>query len=212
MPRSMMTTVELTTQARPSGDQPVVVRAVIMGTERVGRKALIVAGLSVMAIGLLVLGVVPASTPLWALSVLMILVGLDGPLVSIGAEKTPPRLRALLEEALSPRPTDRPSAEELIAKLVDDHAGSGPAGNSRRQGLNSQTRHTVPPRVAVRPLWRRRMRKRLGLATLGVAAVVGSSPDRGQRGASTSRHIRFRHGGDSHRHPAVQTGPMGRLV
>jgi MFS family permease len=45
--------------------------------ERLGRKILITFGLSLMTVGL----VVPASIPLWVLSVLMILVGLGGPLV-----------------------------------------------------------------------------------------------------------------------------------
>jgi MFS transporter, DHA2 family, methylenomycin A resistance protein len=49
--------------------------------ERLGRKTLITFGLFLMTVGLVVLGVVPASTPLWVLSVLMILVGLGGPLV-----------------------------------------------------------------------------------------------------------------------------------
>jgi MFS transporter, DHA2 family, methylenomycin A resistance protein len=51
--------------------------------ERLGRKTLIAFGLFLMTVGLVVLGVVPASTPLWALSVLMILVGLGGPLVML---------------------------------------------------------------------------------------------------------------------------------
>jgi MFS transporter, DHA2 family, methylenomycin A resistance protein len=59
--------------------------------ERFGRKALIVTGLAVMTIGLLVLGVLPVSTPLWLLSALMILVGLGGPLVS------PPATAVLLD-------------------------------------------------------------------------------------------------------------------
>jgi sugar phosphate permease len=42
---------------------------------------LITAGLVLMTVGLVALGVVPASTPVWVLSVLMILIGLAGPMV-----------------------------------------------------------------------------------------------------------------------------------
>lgn len=50
--------------------------------ERFGRKTLIVAGLAAMALGLIPLGALPGSTPLWVLSALMVLVGLGGPLVA----------------------------------------------------------------------------------------------------------------------------------
>jgi DHA2 family methylenomycin A resistance protein-like MFS transporter len=49
--------------------------------ERLGVRALVVAGLVVMAAGLVALAVVPATTPVWLLAVLMVLVGLGGPLV-----------------------------------------------------------------------------------------------------------------------------------
>jgi MFS family permease len=49
-------------------------------TERVGHKRPIIAGLLLMAGGLVVLGLLPASTPVAALSALMMLVGLAGPL------------------------------------------------------------------------------------------------------------------------------------
>jgi len=49
--------------------------------ERTGHRLLIVGGLLVMAAGLLVLGMLPASTPVAVLSTLMVLVGLAGPLV-----------------------------------------------------------------------------------------------------------------------------------
>src|SRR3954447_8873866 len=49
--------------------------------ERVGTRLLVTAGLLVMTAGLMVLGLVPASTPIWTLALLMILVGLGGPLV-----------------------------------------------------------------------------------------------------------------------------------
>jgi EmrB/QacA subfamily drug resistance transporter len=53
--------------------------------ERVGRRPLIVAGLTLMTSGLLLLGVLPESTPLPVLSALMVLVGLAGPLVAPAA-------------------------------------------------------------------------------------------------------------------------------
>jgi EmrB/QacA subfamily drug resistance transporter len=49
--------------------------------ERVGHRAPIVGGLVLMAAGLVLLAVMPASAPMGLLSVLMILVGLGGPLV-----------------------------------------------------------------------------------------------------------------------------------
>ncbi len=49
--------------------------------ERLGARSVITAGLGVMAAGLAVVGVVPASTSVWALAALMVLVGLAGPLV-----------------------------------------------------------------------------------------------------------------------------------
>ena len=55
-------------------------RAARLG-ERFGRRRLIVAGLAVMTIGLLVLGVLPVSAPVAVLSAVMVLVGLAGPLV-----------------------------------------------------------------------------------------------------------------------------------
>jgi MFS family permease len=50
--------------------------------ERLGARLLITGGLVLMTAGLTVLAVVPASTPIWALAGLMVLVGLAGPLVS----------------------------------------------------------------------------------------------------------------------------------
>jgi MFS transporter, DHA2 family, methylenomycin A resistance protein len=49
--------------------------------EKLGARVLITAGLVLMTVGLVALGVVPASTPVWVLSVLMILTGLAGPMV-----------------------------------------------------------------------------------------------------------------------------------
>lgn len=49
--------------------------------ERLGHRLPITAGLLLMAAGLGILGCLPSSTPVWLLSVLMILVGLGGPLV-----------------------------------------------------------------------------------------------------------------------------------
>jgi EmrB/QacA subfamily drug resistance transporter len=60
-------------------------------SERLGRKTLIVAGLLLMAAGLAVIGLLPASTPLWLLAGLMVLVGLGGPTVS------PPATAVLLD-------------------------------------------------------------------------------------------------------------------
>ena len=51
-------------------------------TERLGARALITSGLVLMAVGLVILAVLPPSTPIWVLAVLMVLVGLAGPLVS----------------------------------------------------------------------------------------------------------------------------------
>ncbi|HYS38188.1 MAG TPA: MFS transporter, partial [Pseudonocardiaceae bacterium] len=59
--------------------------------DRLGRKTLIAGGLSLMTIGLVVLGVLPGSTPVWLLSTLMILVGVGGPLVM------PPATAVLLD-------------------------------------------------------------------------------------------------------------------
>jgi DHA2 family methylenomycin A resistance protein-like MFS transporter len=50
-------------------------------SERFGRPALIATGLAVMTAGLVVLALMPATTPPWALGLLMTLVGLGGPLV-----------------------------------------------------------------------------------------------------------------------------------
>ena len=49
--------------------------------ERAGARLLVVAGLAVMTAGLAALAMVPAATPVWLLSVLMVVVGLGGPLV-----------------------------------------------------------------------------------------------------------------------------------
>jgi len=48
--------------------------------ERLGSRTVVTAGLGVMAAGLAVIADAPASTPVWALALLMILVGLAGPL------------------------------------------------------------------------------------------------------------------------------------
>jgi MFS family permease len=50
--------------------------------ERVGARLLIAGGLVLMTAGLAILAVVPSATPVWALALLMVLVGLAGPLVS----------------------------------------------------------------------------------------------------------------------------------
>jgi MFS transporter, DHA2 family, methylenomycin A resistance protein len=50
--------------------------------ERFGARTLIATGLVSMMAGLVVIAMLPSSTPVWALSALMILVGLAGPLVS----------------------------------------------------------------------------------------------------------------------------------
>ena len=49
--------------------------------ERLGARALITSGLVLMTLGLVVLGTIPSSAPVWTLSVLMVLIGLGGPLV-----------------------------------------------------------------------------------------------------------------------------------
>ena len=49
--------------------------------ERIGYRAPIVCGLLVLAIGLLVLGMLAKSAPIWMLAATMVLVGLSGPLV-----------------------------------------------------------------------------------------------------------------------------------
>jgi MFS transporter, DHA2 family, methylenomycin A resistance protein len=59
--------------------------------ERLGRKRLIVAGLLLMTAGLAVIGLAPASAPLWMFAALMALVGLGGPTVS------PPATAVLLD-------------------------------------------------------------------------------------------------------------------
>ncbi|GAB3968167.1 MFS transporter [Actinoallomurus acanthiterrae] len=49
--------------------------------ERLGARALVTAGLVLMAAGLAMLALAPTSIPVWALAALMVLVGLAGPLV-----------------------------------------------------------------------------------------------------------------------------------
>lgn len=49
--------------------------------EKLGARMLITAGLTVMASGLMILGLLPATAPVWVLSMLMVLVGVGGPLV-----------------------------------------------------------------------------------------------------------------------------------
>ncbi len=49
--------------------------------ERVGARTVITVGLALMTAGLVILAVVPSSTPVWVLAALMVLVGLAGPLV-----------------------------------------------------------------------------------------------------------------------------------
>lgn len=61
--------------------------------ERFGRPALITTGLAAMTIGLVALALMPATTPPWTLGLLMILVGLGGPLVM------PATMAALLDHA-----------------------------------------------------------------------------------------------------------------
>jgi DHA2 family methylenomycin A resistance protein-like MFS transporter len=60
-------------------------------SERLGPKTVIVTGLLLMTAGLTVLGLLPAASPLWLLSGLMVLVGLGGPTVS------PPATAVLLD-------------------------------------------------------------------------------------------------------------------
>jgi EmrB/QacA subfamily drug resistance transporter len=50
--------------------------------ERFGPRAAIVTGLAVMATGLALLATIPSSAPVWVLALVMVLVGLAGPLVS----------------------------------------------------------------------------------------------------------------------------------
>jgi MFS transporter, DHA2 family, methylenomycin A resistance protein len=49
--------------------------------ERLGARVLITGGLVLMTVGLVILAAAPSSAPIWALAVLMVLVGLGGPLV-----------------------------------------------------------------------------------------------------------------------------------
>jgi sugar phosphate permease len=50
-------------------------------TERAGARLLITTGLVLMATGLVIIALLPASAPVWALAGLMVLTGLGGPLV-----------------------------------------------------------------------------------------------------------------------------------
>lgn len=59
--------------------------------ERFGRRTVIATGLGLMTAGLAAVGLLPATAPLWLLSVLMVLVGLGGPTVS------PPATAVLLD-------------------------------------------------------------------------------------------------------------------
>jgi EmrB/QacA subfamily drug resistance transporter len=63
--------------------------------DRFGARSLITAGLLLMSVGLLILGLTPVAAPVWLLSALMMLVGLGGPAVM------PPATTALLG-AVSP--------------------------------------------------------------------------------------------------------------
>ncbi|MFF5546848.1 MULTISPECIES: MFS transporter [Streptomyces] len=49
--------------------------------ERIGARTLVTAGLALMSAGLVILALTPASTPVWAIAALMVLIGLAGPLV-----------------------------------------------------------------------------------------------------------------------------------
>ena len=49
--------------------------------EKVGARALVTGGLVLMTAGLVILALVPSSTPIWALAGVMVLVGVAGPLV-----------------------------------------------------------------------------------------------------------------------------------
>jgi len=60
-------------------------------SERFGRRTVIATGLALMTAGLAAAGLLPATAPLWLLSVLMVLVGLGGPAVS------PPATAVLLD-------------------------------------------------------------------------------------------------------------------
>ena len=65
--------------------------------EKVGSRLPITGGLGLMALGLLVLGLLPSTAPLWLLSALMVLIGLGGPLVM------PPTIAVLLNSVPSHR-------------------------------------------------------------------------------------------------------------
>ena len=58
--------------------------------EKVGSRLSITGGLGLMALGLLVLALLPVTTPLWLLSAIMVLIGLGGPLAM------PPTIAVLL--------------------------------------------------------------------------------------------------------------------
>jgi DHA2 family methylenomycin A resistance protein-like MFS transporter len=64
--------------------------------QRFGRPALITTGLAGMGAGLVVLALLPVTTPTWALGLLMVLVGIGGPLVM------PPTMATLLDHARGP--------------------------------------------------------------------------------------------------------------
>lgn len=49
--------------------------------ERIGARILIISGMALLATGLAILGLLPETAPIWALSAVMILVGVAGPLV-----------------------------------------------------------------------------------------------------------------------------------
>ena len=84
--------------------------------ERFGRPSLIATGLAAMTSGLVVLALLSATTPPWALGPLMILVGLGGPLVM------PPTMAVLLDlngrsttTTVRSVPTEHPSLQALQA-------------------------------------------------------------------------------------------------
>ncbi len=65
--------------------------------ERIGARATITGGLAAMAMGVAALALVPAATPVWLLSLLMVMVGIGGPLTM------PPMTAVLLNHALPQR-------------------------------------------------------------------------------------------------------------
>jgi hypothetical protein len=92
--------------------------------ERFGRPALIATGLAAMTVGLVVLALMPATSPPWALSLLMILVGLGGPLVM------PPTMAVLLDHAPDRRAAPPVRCSTPAARLAEPWPSPCSAGCS----------------------------------------------------------------------------------